>query len=365
MQISELVERKFIETINLSDWEVETDTSYVDIESIGKTIEYDEYVLKTKNGLQLICADTHIVFDEFGGEVYVKDLYQGQIIKTKNGLDQVLSVTKNGNKSNMYDLKLSNNSNHRFYTNDILSHNSMWLHNIASNAANSGFNVAIITLEMSSNKVMKRLAAIRLNINPKDYDEFSKDTIFMKNKINELKNATGKNDLFDKSPGKIFVKKFNTSDCTISDIDVYIKKLQESKHIKLDMVVLDYINLMSIEKGLEFSGAMLYLKGKHLAEGLRYLGDKYNVAVITATQTDKSVWSSSDIKLENIPESKAVAETCDVCWAIIRNSEMKKNNNYILKILKLRDGEHKEDRIKFDFNTNNLRIENDNYIGTK
>ena len=129
------------------------------------------------------------------------------------------------------------------------------------------------------------------------------------------------------------------------------------------MVIVDYINIMSLEKGLDFQ-SMLYLKGKHLAEGLRYIADKHNVAIITATQTDKAVWGANDIDLRSIPESKAIAETADSVWAIIRNPEMKKNNLYRLKILKLRDGEHKGEQIRFDFNMNYLTMDNDEFVGS-
>ena len=241
---------------------------------------------------------------------------------------------------------------------------SMWLHNIAVNAANAGSNVLMITLEMANYKVMKRIGSMRLKINIDEYDEKSKDSIFMKQRINNLKSQSTVGDIFDSQPGKIFVKKYNTSDCTITDIDNYIKKFEEIKRLKVDMVIVDYINIMSIEKGNEFVN-MLYLKGKHLAEGLRRLADKYQVAVITATQVDKAVWGASDIKLADIPESKAIADTADSVWGIIRNSEMKRNNVYRLKILKLRDGQHKEEQIRFDFNTKFLTMENDVLIGVK
>ena len=115
---------------------------------------------------------------------------------------------------------------------------------------------------------------------------------------------------------------------------------------------------MGIEGDNDF-GNMLFLKGKHLAEGLRRIGEKHNLAVLTATQTDKAVWGANDIDLKNMPESKAIAETADSVWAIIRNPEMKKNDTYRLKILKFRDGEHKGEQIKFDFNTTFLNMEND------
>lgn len=241
---------------------------------------------------------------------------------------------------------------------------SMWLHNIAVNAANGGHNVLVITLEMATHKVMKRLGSMRLKINIDEYDAKSKDSTFMKQRLNNLKSQLINTDIFDSQPGKIFVKKYNTSDCTVTDIDNYIKKFQEMKRIKVDMVIVDYINIMSIEKGYEFVN-MLYLKGKHLAEGLRRIADKYQCAVITATQVDKAVWGASDIKLADIPESKAIADTSDSVWGIIRNTEMKKNNVYRIKILKLRDGEHKEEQIRFDFNTKFLTMENDTLVGTK
>lgn len=355
-------ERKFIDTIELVDWEVETDTGWSDIKAIGKTVEYDEWVLKTQT-CDLICADTHIVFNGNMVEVFVKNLKVGDRIQTKNGLEFVCECYKSEQKSNMFDLQLID-ENHRFYTGDILSHNSMWLHNIAVNAANTGTNVLMITLEMANQKVMKRIGSMRLKINIDEYDEKSKDSVFMKQRINNLKSQSTVGDIFDSQPGKIFVKKYNTSDCTITDIDNYIKKFEEVKRIKVGMVLVDYINIMSVEKGND-SGNMLYLKGKHLAEGLRRIADKYDIAVITATQVDKAVWGASDIKLADIPESKAIADTADSVWGIIRNSEMKRQNIYRLKILKLRDGEHKEEQVRFDFNTKFLTMENDQLVGVK
>lgn len=354
-------ERKFIETIDIEDWQIETDTGWSDIKSIGKTIEYEEWILKTIK-CELICADTHIVFKPNFDEVFVKDLKIGDQILTKYGIEEIIDVHKTENKSNMYDLQL-NDHNHRFYSNDILSHNSMWLNNIAANAANDGINVLFITLEMSWRKVMKRLGSMRLKINADEYEEKSKDAIFMKQRLNNLKSQVV-GSLFNSQPGKIFVKKFNTSDCTVTDIDNYIKKFEEVKKLKVGMVVVDYINIMSIEKGFDITN-MLYLKGKHLAEGLRRIADKYDCAVITATQTDKAVWGASDIKLADIPESKAIADTSDSVWGIIRNPEMKRNNVYRLKILKLRDGEHHEEQIRFEFNTKFLTMENEVLVGAK
>jgi replicative DNA helicase len=359
---------KFIDTIELDEWEVETDTGWSDIKVIGKTIEYEEWVIETKNH-KLICADDHIVFkmnlcEIFNqmNEIYVKNLNISDCIMTENGPEKIIKIYKNKKSSNMYDLQLDD-KNHRFYSNGILSHNSMWMQNIGVNSADIGKVVVIITLEMSSRKVMKRLGSMRLKIDIDQYNELSKDSTFIKNKINQIKSKN--NGIFNvNKPGKIYVKKYNTSDCSILDIDNYINKLQETKKIKVDMILVDYINIMSVDSSSRDIKNNLYQKGKHLAEGLRYIADKYECVVITATQLDRAVWGANDVKLNDIPESKAIAETADSVWAIIRTPTMKKENKYRLKILKLRDGEHKEEQIKFDFNTKYLTIENDTLEGT-
>ena len=238
---------------------------------------------------------------------------------------------------------------------------SMWLQNFTAKLSDGGYNTAFITLEMGVQKVMKRLGSMRLKIDSNEYDEKSKDVMFMKNEINKTLNVHG--GFMNIRPGKIFVKKYPTSSCTITDLDNYISKLEVAKKLKLHVIVIDYINIMGLEAG-STDPSMLYLKGKYLAEGLRYLADKHNVAILTATQIDKSVWGASDINLNNMPESKAIAETADSVWGIIRNSEMKRNNLYKLKILKLRDGEHKEEMIKFDFNTKFLTMEDPELVGT-
>lgn len=240
---------------------------------------------------------------------------------------------------------------------------SFWLQNIGVNLVDEGYNVLYVTLEMSDRKVTRRMGRMRFNIDNNKYDELSKDSTFMKNKINEAKNASSGNSLFDdKKSGVLFIKKFATSDCTVTDLDNYVKKFEQKKKIKIHALLVDYINIMSIEKGYDFHN-MLYLKGKHLAEGLRRLADKRDLCVITLTQVDKAVWGANDLTLADIPESKAIAETADSFWGIIQNTEMKKQSKYRLKILKLRDGEHKNEQILFDFDTRkNVRLDNDRIL---
>lgn len=120
-RISETTTRKFVDTIHVDDWEIETKSGWVDIEYINKTIPYEVYQLKTDN-CYLECADTHIVFREDHSEVFVQDLLPNDVIIGENGLEKVISVTKTDRKENMYDLTVG--GDHTFYAEGLLHHNT-------------------------------------------------------------------------------------------------------------------------------------------------------------------------------------------------------------------------------------------------
>ena len=237
---------------------------------------------------------------------------------------------------------------------------SLWMQNFAVKSANMGHNVLYITLEMSERKVMKRLGAMRLKIPINDYDTLSKDTDMIKRKISSLSKTEGSADLFDKKIGKIITKFWAAGTATINDFDNYIQKLKEKKDIKIDLVIVDYITLVTAGKGAAADN--LYTKGKYLAEGLRALGAKYKCPVITGVQVAKDAWNASDITLESVPESKAIAETADSFWAIIRTEEMKRQNIYRFKLLKQRDGDFLKSQIRINLNPTYLTLEDDQFI---
>lgn len=237
---------------------------------------------------------------------------------------------------------------------------SLWMQNLAIGAANKGYNVLYVTLEMSERKVMKRLGSMRLKIPINDYDEVSKDVEFIKDRINKLNNTISGNDLFDKEVGKIFVKFWAAGTANVSNIDNYIEKLYQRKGIKIHLIIVDYLTLLV--PGKMSGGDTLYLKGKSIAEGLRALGDKYKCPVISALQVAKDAWNASNISLESVPESKAIPETADTFFAIIRNEEMKRQNLYRLKMLKQRDGDFLKSQIRLNLNPSFLNLENDTFL---
>lgn len=122
--ISDTVTRKFINSIDLDNLEIETDSGWQPISTIHKTIPYEVWHIETASGLTLECADTHIVFDENQNEVFVKDLKANiSKILTSLGAEYVTKVISSGHQENMFDVTVDH-PDHRFYTNGILSHNT-------------------------------------------------------------------------------------------------------------------------------------------------------------------------------------------------------------------------------------------------
>lgn len=116
--------KKFTKTINLIDVEVLTDSGWKDIKSIHTTVPYEIFRIELADGSKLECADTHIVFNEEMVETYIKDLNIGDSIITDNGTSTVENIYKTGKSVEMFDLELTDDSDHRYYTNGILSHNT-------------------------------------------------------------------------------------------------------------------------------------------------------------------------------------------------------------------------------------------------
>jgi hypothetical protein len=138
-RLSDTVERKFIDTIDVSEWNIESDNGWVPIQQIHKTIPYQEWIIRTENNDVLICADTHIVFDENFNEIFVKDCIPDKTkIITKYGTSLVSEVMPTDNSSNMFDLSVDSDE-HRFYTGNILSHNSQLLDAICFGLFGKGF----------------------------------------------------------------------------------------------------------------------------------------------------------------------------------------------------------------------------------
>ena len=122
-KLSEQIERKFVDTVNTNEWEIETDSGWQPLSCVSQTVPYEKWVLQLED-CSLEAADTHIVFDENMQEIFLKDIQVGQQIQTKSGLQTAQFINATSTIENMYDITVDSND-HRFYSNNILSHNSV------------------------------------------------------------------------------------------------------------------------------------------------------------------------------------------------------------------------------------------------
>lgn len=131
MKLHQIIKNFYISSIKpLFQIEIETEHNiWNTIESINITEISDFYEIQTATH-KLLCTKNHIIIDENGNEVLAVNSL-GINIKTKTGIEKVLSVKLTDIKDNAYDVSLADNTNHLFYANDILSHNCVILDEFA------------------------------------------------------------------------------------------------------------------------------------------------------------------------------------------------------------------------------------------
>ena len=120
------IDKKIIDSIDISDEGISvlSHDGYHPVTHIHKTQPYQIYELVLDSGDKMECADNHIVFCENFEQKFVKDLTANDRVMTQNGLSNVKSVTKTGRKISMYDITVDSDD-HSFYSNGILSHNTV------------------------------------------------------------------------------------------------------------------------------------------------------------------------------------------------------------------------------------------------
>jgi hypothetical protein len=117
------INKKIINSYDI-DMNVKSDKGYVKASQLHITQPYTIWNIKLENGLFLECADNHIIFNSDLSEVFVKNLKIGDDIYTENGDSKVISIKKSKYKISMMDMSIDS-EDHRYYTNGILSHNTI------------------------------------------------------------------------------------------------------------------------------------------------------------------------------------------------------------------------------------------------
>lgn len=229
---------------------------------------------------------------------------------------------------------------------------SIFLCNLAAAGCRSGYNTAYISFEMGDRKIIKRLGANLLGIKTSEYDRMAENPREIKDRMNTISS----DDPF-KTIGCLKIKEFPTSTASTTDVENWLKRMEELKGIKFRLIVLDYINIMRNWRNPNTENT--YMKIKQIAEDLRAMAMRNNWTIVTATQFSKGAFSASDVTLEQISESTGLIHTVDGLFGIIQDEMMYMNNEYYLKTLANRNEGYKNSKKRFTINYEYMRIVED------
>jgi len=202
---------------------------------------------------------------------------------------------------------------------------SLFMCHMAANCLSQGKNVLYITMELAEEEVAKRIDANLMNITFDDLLSLSKD--LYDRKTNSIKANTN---------GKLIIKEYPTAGASTIHFKALLNELNLKKSFKPDIIFVDYLNIcMSarIKPGVNVNS---YTYVKAIAEELRGLAVEYNVPLVSATQTTRSGFSSSDIDLTDTSESFGLPATADFMFALISTEELENLNQIMVKQLKNR-----------------------------
>jgi len=196
---------------------------------------------------------------------------------------------------------------------------------IAANCLSQGKNVLYITLEMAEERIAERIDANLMNISMEDLHDLPKQ--MFDNKIANIIKSTS---------GKLIVKEYPTASAHSGHFRGLLKELAIKKTFKPDIIFIDYLNICSSSRFKGATNVNSYMYIKAIAEELRGLAVETNVPIMSATQTTRSGFVSSDIGLEDTSESFGLPATADLMFALISNEELDELNQIAVKQLKNR-----------------------------
>ena len=202
---------------------------------------------------------------------------------------------------------------------------SLFMCHVAANCLSQGKNVLYITLEMAEERIAERIDANLMNISMEDLHDLPKQ--MFDNKITNIIKSTS---------GKLIVKEYPTASAHSGHFRGLIKELAIKKTFKPDIIFIDYLNICSSSRFKGSINVNSYMYIKAIAEELRGLAVETNVPIMSATQTTRSGFVSSDIGLEDTSESFGLPATADLMFALISNEELDELNQIAVKQLKNR-----------------------------
>ena len=201
---------------------------------------------------------------------------------------------------------------------------SLVMCHFAASTLLQGKNVLYITCEMAEEKIAERIDANLLNVPIQKLAD-------LPHPIFEKKIKT----LAKKTQGKLIIKEYPTASAHVGHFKSLINDLALKRSIRPDIIFVDYLNICASQR---YKGSIVnsYTYVKAIAEELRGLAVECNVPIVSATQTTRSGFGSTDIDLTDTSESFGLPATADLMFALISTEELEGMNQIMVKQLKNR-----------------------------
>ncbi len=277
---------------------------------------------KGRDAIPTILSDALAVsFDNHIGHDYLQDYeeryetYHKKEDKIPFDLEYFDKITKGGLPNKTLNIALAGTGVGK----------SLFMCHVASSALLQGKNVLYITLEMAEEKIAERIDANLLNINIQDITDLPRS--MFESKVTNLTKKT---------QGTLIIKEYPTASAHSGHFKALLNELSLKKSFKPDIIFIDYLNICASSRYKAGSNVNSYSYIKAIAEELRGLAVETNLPIVSATQTTRSGFGSSDVDLTDTSESFGLPATADLMFALISTEELEGLNQIMVKQLKNR-----------------------------
>ena len=202
---------------------------------------------------------------------------------------------------------------------------SLFMCHCAANNLMMGKNVLYISMEMSEEKIAERIDANLMNLPIQELSNLPKD--MYDKKVKSIR---------DKTTGKLIVKEYPTASAHTGHFRHLLQELNLKKDFLPDIIYVDYLNICASARMRAGASVNSYTMVKSIAEEMRGLAVEFKLPIVTATQTNRQGFTSTDVGLEDTSESFGLPETADLMVALISTEELEELDQIMVKQLKNR-----------------------------
>ena len=277
---------------------------------------------KLPDSIPSILSDAlSVSFDNHIGHDYLQDYeeryetYHRKEDKIEFDLEYFNKITKGGLPNKTLNIALAGTGVGK----------SLFMCHVASSVLLQGRNVLYITMERAEEKIAERIDANLFNVNIQDISDLPK-SIFER-KVNTLSKKT---------QGTLIIKEYPTAAAHAGHFKSLLNELALKKSFRPDIIFIDYLNICASSRYRGNSTVNSYSYIKSIAEELRGLAVEANVPIVSATQTTRSGYGSSDVELTDTSESFGLPATADLMFALIKTDELEQLGQIMVKQLKNR-----------------------------